>query len=447
MLEAVAIDAGVGGQPWPVETKWRAGARIDGAWKAPEWLVTHVRAVPLSSRAERDLLAAVANDDGRRVLEMASSPGEHQVAAAVIAALRLAGEYPSRALRFIEWVLTSPTDPRHLRFLRRYLPGLHVFVQLSPSVPAALPVDAFALSMLQADLLRAEGDVPRALAVVGDTPTSAAHALAITSLRLEQGDIAGALALCEGRPITDAFSAALATCHASVCIDAGDAAKALSIANAVLDIGNLPESITLVALSQREAAQRLLGRDTDAELTRSELHARSAGHQTVRDDTSRAAPQRDQQAPSPPSVNAPLYGRSVADALDDAWARVRRHAPTGDDQSNLTAAETDNLVNDIVELVRAEQWEIVENILLGYLDRIDAAIDRGEPFDDRSYVLLAGAFDKQNMPAEEVATLERLRDAYGRAGLTLPENVAERLVERRAMLDALAGEAEGDASF
>ena len=177
--DGVVLDGRAPDERWPVKTRWRAAVTVQDSLRAPEWVLKRVKAVPLSSRSERTLLTAATEDNGRAVLEMASSPGEHHVAAAVIASLRLANDHPERAIRFLEWLEDSPNDPSQLRFLRRYLPGLEVLVEVAPDLPMALPISATALGLLKAELQRTTGSLVAAEATAASLPPGPVTAIAL----------------------------------------------------------------------------------------------------------------------------------------------------------------------------------------------------------------------------------------------------------------------------
>lgn len=415
------------GAGWPVETQWRAAVVVQGTYRAPEWILKRIKAVPLSSRAERTLLAAVVDDNGRQVLEMASNPGEHHVAAAVIAALRLAETHPDRAIRFLDWLEASPTDPGQLRFLRRYLPGLEVLVEVAPEVPMALPASRTALTMLEVELLRKTGSLQEAEAKLASLPTSRIAAIGLLTVRLERGDLAGVRELGADHPVFDDVSGVLAVGNAQVRQMTGDSAGALDLANQVLDLRDVASPVVRAALKVRAAAQRSLGRDVDASLTESELGIPSAP-------ATSAGARPAAQAPEPPS--GPLYGRSLTDALDDAWARVRRQPHRGTTGPH-TPEEIEQIVDEAVALIAKGQYEAAEAMLLTEMDRTEDAAEAGAPIAEEFFVVLAGSFDQQHMPPEEVATLERLRAAHTRVGTNLSDAVQSRLIDATAALDAL----------
>lgn len=407
---------------WPLETRWRGAVPAGDELRAPEWMLRQVKAVPLSSRIERSLLESARNDDGRAILERASEPGEHRVAAAVIAALRLASDYPDRSLRFLAWIAQGPTDPGSLRFLRRYLPGLHVLVRLDPQVGAAVPLGRDALGLLAAELLRDAGDATRADQVLASLTPCAPVAVARVGLRIEAGDTAGAHALAENRPVTDDVSALLRILDARARIEGGDPTAALAEINSLIEAHPLTGPVGRAASAVRSQALRLTGRDVEADLIDDDFGA------------SAARPVADDVAVEPPSP--PLFGRTLADALDDAWARVRRQPAEGP-VPPIDRAQVDDRCEQVIALIGAGHHETAESMLLAAMDHADAWVDQGGSVVEDFFVLLAGLFDRQQLTVEEVATLERLRAAHRRAGSTLSDEVEQRLADAKSVLDRL----------
>ncbi len=412
---------------WPLTTRWRAMVRVQGTDRSPEWVLQRVKAVPLSSRGERALLEAVRADDGRTVLATASEPGEHRVAAAVIAALRLAPDHPDRSLRFLAWLRQSPNDPSQLRFLRRYLPGLMVLVRLEDDVGAAIPIGRSALGLLAADLLRAAGELPAAEEVLGTLPANAPVAVARAGLRLKVGDYDGVHGLARGRPLVNDVTALLRRVDAAAREREGDFDGALADLTSVLALPGLSGPAERAILAVRSRVLRALGRDTEAGLIDADFGAAAATAQK----SSRAVPSPHE------ATGPPLFARTLADALDDAQARVLRQPWHGPGDPALDRETIAAHTEDAVALIASGQFEAAEAQLLADLDRADAWVDAGGSVADDLFVLLAGMFNQQNLTTEEVATLERLQAAHARAGSRFPEDAAVRLGDARASLERL----------
>ncbi len=408
---------------WPVDSLWRAVVVVSGELRSPEWMLRQVKAVPLSSRGERALLEAARNDDGRTILARASEPGEHRVAAAVIAALRLVKDHPDRALRFLGWIAQGPNDPGDLRFLRRYLPGLHVLVRLDADVGAAVALGHTALGLLAGELLRDSGDPARADQLLGSLAPGAAVAAARTALRIAAGDFATAHSLAENRPADDDCGMVLRILDARARVAEGDPNAALAELNALLQGRVVAGPVERLARGVRGQALRATGRDTEADL--------------IDDDfvTGRKRRAAEVEAVTPPT--APLFGRSFTDALDDAWARVRRQPLQKPVEPLDDRARIEARCEEAIALIAAGHLESAEGTLLAAMDQVDAWVDEGGEVVEDFFVLLAGLFDSQQLTIEEVATLDRLRAAHGRAGSALSDEVAGRLRETEALLETL----------
>lgn len=423
-LGAVVLAPSGGEDFWPVATRWAAVVEYDGILRAPEWILSRAKAVPLSSRIERSLLEAVRADDGRAVLARASENGEHRVAAATIAALRLAADHPERALRFLGWLRQSPDDPASLRFLRRYLPGLDVLVRLDPDLGVAMPLSHGSLGLLAADLFRSVGDTAGASRVLESLPPSAPVALARASLRLHQGDYPGVRALAQDRPIVDDVTVALRILDAAAVDARGDHGEALTILQSALDRPDVAVPVERMGRALRARALRASGREVEASL--------------VDEDFATSPPEPIVRKTRQPEPEPPLFGRSLVDAMDDAWARVRRQDAPVRAESLADRDRIDAVCEQAIALVRAGHLDTAESDLLASMDRADAWVDQGGAVIEDFYVLLAGVFAQQGLTIEEVATLERLRSAHQRAGSSPSDEVLARLTEARVTLDGLA---------
>ena len=409
---------------WPVRTAWRAVVLVKDQFRSPEWMLSQVKPVPLSSKVERSLLEWARTDDGQNILKLASEPGEHRVAAAVIASLRLADKHPDRALRFLAWLAQGPDDPASLRFLRRYLPGIHVLVRIDEQLGLAVPLGRDAMALLSAELLARLGQSEAVEQVMSGLPPTAPSALSRAARRLEIGDLDGVHALASGRPVVDDLSGALRVMDAMAFLKEDDATRALGALGGLTDDRAVSSPIERYAKRVRGDALRATGRDSEAGLLDEEF--------------GKSPPTATQAIPDPPVRQPPLFGRSVIDAMDDAFARVRRQPLTGTLAPLNDRSEIDELCDQAVALIQAQNYETAEAALLAAMDRADAWIDAGGPVIDDFYVLLGGLFDTQQLTPEEIATLGRLRDAHRRAGSSVPDEVNDRLVEAQAILDRLS---------
>lgn len=423
--QGTLIVAPAGGNAfWPVDSQWRGLVVVRDEYRSPEWMLRQVKAVPLSSRVERSLLESARNDDGRTILERASEPGEHRVAAAVIAALRLVKDYPDRSLRFLGWLAQGPNDPGELRFLRRYLPGLHVLVRLDEELGAAVPIGRSALGLLAAELFAAAGDPARADQVLASLVPSAPVAVARTALRITAGDVAGAHGFAENRPANDDVGVVLRILDARARLLDGDPSAALAEVNEVIQGRSVAFPVEYLARAVRSKALRASGRATEADLLDDDFGSKAS------------RPGSDEAAGPPPEP--PLFGRSLTDALDDAWARVRRQPIEPPIEPLTDPGRIEARCEEAIALITAGHLDTAEGTLLAAMDHADAWVDAGGDVVEDHFVLLAGLFDNQHLTIEEVATLERLRAAHRRAGSEPSAEVTDRLRAVQAVLDSLA---------
>ena len=453
---------------WPVRSAWRAAVPTVGGLAAPEDVLRHAKPVALASRTERSLVAALAADRGQEVLEQAGRSGDHQTAAAVAAALRLADLHPDKALSLLTWVRSGGGDPATLRFVRRYLPGLRALVELGPGLHAVVLADGVGLGLLQIELLRGAGLVAEADAALQELPNRPDVLLARNARALDEGRADAVIEATEGVVPADDATAMMALQRARALRESGRAPAALEMAERALKAPDTGQGLELAALAERTVALRTVGRDAEADLS-------SADHEALQNaltpppgeeppapivvtvpvepvvpavaatDPAAAAPAPDASvatAPPPaaaagPRRDSPLFGRDLADALDDARARVRRQPRWGMAPGMFGGRPHRDYLAEVDELIRAGQVDAAESLLLGLLDAVDAEVDRGEPVDDTHFLTLAGLFARSGALPEELATLERLTDTYRRAGSEAPEPVQRRIEQVRTELLSL----------
>ena len=241
------------------------------------------------------------------------------------------------------------------------------------------------------------------------------------------------------------------------------------MAERAVKVPDTGQGLELAALAERTVSLRTVGRDAEADLS-------SADHEALQNAltpppgeaapapivvtvpvepvvpavaatepaAAAPAPTADGPVTSPPPAAAagprhesPLFGRDLADALDDARARVRRQPRWGMAPGMFGGRPHRDYLAEVDELIRAGQVDAAESLLLGLLDAVDAEVDRGEPVDDTHFLTLAGLFARSGALPEELATLERLTDTYRRAGSEAPEPVQRRIEQVRTELLSL----------
>jgi hypothetical protein len=462
-----------GGRPlWPVRSSWRGAVPTVGGLAAPEDVLQHAKPVALASRTERSLVAALAADRGQEVLEQAGRSGDHQTAAAVAASLRLADLHPDKALALLTWVRSGGGDPATLRFIRRYLPGLRALVALGPQLHAVVPADGVGLGLLQIELLRSLGQVAEADGVLQELPSRPDVLIARNERAFAAGQAGAVVEATEGVVPADDGSAMLALQRGRALREEGRGPAALEMVERVLEVPDLGAGVQLAALGERTSALRIVGRDAEADITSADhdalqesltpppgeapppaavaappveaaVPAASVGVPAAEPPAAVAATPAAPAAPAAasPRQTSPLYGRDLADALDDARARVRRQPRWGMAPGMFGGRPHRDYLGEVDELIRAGQVDAAESLLLGLLDAVDAEVDRGEPVDDTHFLTLAGLFARSGNLTEELATLERLSDSYRRAGGEAPEPVQRRISQVQTELLTLERQA------
>ncbi len=279
-------------------------------------------------------------------------------------------------------------------------------VRSTPEFGLAVPLGRDALDLLAIELLAETGHVERAANLATTLAPTGPVALSRAWLRFVADDFTGTHELARDRPVVDDVSAALRILDARALSGEGDHDTALTALAPVLELPELAGPVEEAALGARRDALRASGREVEAQL----IGSAESSHETSPEPT---PPEPDETRPGPP-----LFGRSVTTALEDAWARLRREPLRPEVDVAMDDAEVQRCTDDAVALIASNQFDAAESHLLAQLDRADAWVDAGGPVVDELYVLLAGLFNQREMTPEEVATLERLRAAHQRVGIT-----------------------------
>lgn len=448
--------------PWPVETAWRAAVPTTTGLASPEEILRSSKPVALAARGERALLAALAADDGHAVMEHAGRPGEHQLAAAVLAALRLTDHLPDRALSLLTWARSSKHDLGSLRFIRRYLPNLAVFTQIDHSMRLWTPADSSGLALLEAELLDRAGRAGEALAVRQTMPPGALQHLTALSEASRAGLHEQVLSQTQRvDPTADEFQCAMSILRGRALQGLGRLPAALELFNQISSTMQLTPSLRVWVLRGQAELLAATGRSAEAELAAAEraslrerlLGQAEGGGPGTGPSPAAVLPAAQQPATTqlplaPPaqmsgsaSANHPgpagtggaatpsssgsdiLNGRPLAVAIEDAGARVRRQPRRSDAPGTLGGRSQEDFQDEVDELIAGGHLAAAESLLLTLLDSVDAAVDAGQQVDPTHFITLAGLFSQQNMPPEELATLRRLIDAYARSDASPPEAV------------------------
>ncbi len=444
--------------PWPFTSVWRAAIPTTTGLAPLEEILPSAKAVPLASKGERALLQALATDDGHAVMELTARPGEHQLAAALLASLRLADHLPDQALTLLSWIRSSGANLSGLRFVRRYLPNLMVFAQVSPELRIITSADNAGVPVLEAELLDQAGRPTEALAVRKAIPPSAVGFLVSAVEALAHGAFEEVLAQTERVDAhADDVQACLAVLRARAMQGLRRHGPADAQFAAVASVVGLPQSLRLWILRGQVELHTASGRKSEAQLAEAErsalaqqLFGGAPGAElptpppqpTPENPIAPVAePALDEpgvvgaggeaadEAPRTPSVGVPPMhpGRSRLVAIEDAQARVRRQPRWAETPGTLGGRPQEDFQEEVDELIGGGHLEAAESLLLALLDALDDLVDDRHTLDPTHYISLAGLFAQRMMPAEELAVLQRLVDAYRRAGLEPPPEVLRQM--------------------
>ncbi|HEV7760082.1 MAG TPA: hypothetical protein VGO78_13870, partial [Acidimicrobiales bacterium] len=149
---------------------WRGWLPSERGPIDPTTAAQGLRLSPVSHRAERALVAAVANDDVDTLGRLATQSGPTQDAARVLAALRLPTLDAAAAIDLLHQLAAAPTEPTDGKVLRKHWSALSVQVDLAPSVPALVGLGRAAFALLAAQLMVETGRVAEALALLETLP-------------------------------------------------------------------------------------------------------------------------------------------------------------------------------------------------------------------------------------------------------------------------------------
>ena len=183
LLSSPGLDAAV-----LPSSPWRAWVLTERGPIDPPTAAGALRPSPMSPRAERLLVAAVANDDLDALMHLAGQTGQAQEAARILAALRLATVSLTDATDMLRQALATGR-PTESKILRRHWSDLRVHVSLAPSVPALLPLDWTSLVLLLASMLSEAGRTPEALAALDAAPPLPTTTLARAALLAVEGNV------------------------------------------------------------------------------------------------------------------------------------------------------------------------------------------------------------------------------------------------------------------
>jgi len=387
---------------------WRGWLPTDHGPIDPPAAARALRMSPVSPRAERALVAAVAGDDVDALGRLADHGGPAQDAARVLVALRLASVDAGAAIDLLHQLATAPTDPTDSKLLRKHWSTLTVQVDLAPSVPALVGLGRSAFALLAAELMVGVGRSADALTLLETLPPRPAVVLAEAAALLANGDHARVLEATVSLPGTDDVSALALVARSVAARSQQDVPTALDAVCEALSDGSRSGVVLAAALEERAHLYSLVGDTTAAHADLEALAALAAG-------------QSDFVIP-PPSALRRGEDASEDDELERARKRIARRITGVGAPGTFGGRHHSTYRDEIATMFALGQVDAVEELLLGLLDVVEDEVDElGVPLDATFFLTLADLYQDSGRTVD----LQALRERYAAADARSTRRAAE----------------------
>lgn len=387
---------------------WRGWLPTDRGPVDPPTAARGLRLSPVSPRAERALVAAVANDDVDALGRLAAQGGPAQDAARVLHALRLATIDPTSAVELLHQLAAAPNDPVDSKLLRKHWSMLCVQVDLAPSVPALVGLGRTAFALLAAELMVEVGRTTDALALIETLPPRPAVVLAKAATLLANGDHARVLEVTISLAGTDDISALALVARSVAARSQQDVPTALDAVCEALSDGTRSGVVLAAALEERAHLYSLAGDTTAAHADLEALAALAAG-------------QADFAIPPPSSLRR-SDEPTEDDSLDRARKRIARRITGVGAPGTFGGRHHSTYRDEIATMFALGQVDAVEELLLGLLDVVEDEVDElGVPLDATFFLTLADLYQDSGRSLD----LQALRERYAAADARATRRAAE----------------------
>lgn len=412
--------AGPGGQPPAmVATKWRAVAGSPGGDLPPEDVVATIRVSPMAGKQDKTLLAAMASDDIEAIRELAEGTGDLVAVAGLMLGLRLAADQPVVATHWLTAAVTEGKAPWDHKFMRRYLPTLHVCALLAPGVPAVLQADQEAVTLLLAEMITAQGRHLDTVSLLGQQPLTPLIGLALAATYLSIGQNEAVVKLTDGLANLDDLTALCLVARGVALRSSGRMEEALSAFDLAIHEHNRHPGMVSAALEERAHLLSLTGDELAAQADRERIAALEGGalpsSLSVRGGSAQAG-----EAPAPAEAPTPVALDPITDAsaMSAARTRVRRHIAMTGAPGTFGGRHHRTYQPEVEAMLAAGQLDAAESLLLGLIDAVeDEAEVSGIAIDSTFYLTLADLFTHRGDSAEHIAVMERYHAACDRFGV------------------------------
>ncbi len=387
---------------------WRGWLPSDRGPIDPATAAKGLRLSPVSPRAERALVAAVANDDVDALSRMAAQSGPTQDAARAPPALRLATVDPPAAIDLLQQLATAPTDPTDSKVLRKHWSTLTVQAELAPSVPALVGLGRSAFALLAAELLVQAGRVGDAVTLLETLPPRAPVALAKAAALLANGDHARVLEVTTSLPGTDDVSTLALVARSVAARSQQEISVALDAVCEALADGGRSGVVLAAALEERAHLYSLAGDTAAAHADLEALAALAAGSTDI-------------TIPAPSSLRR-TEELSEDDSLDRARRRIARRITGVGAPGTFGGRHHSTYRDEIATMFALGQVDAVEELLLGLLDVVEDEVDElGVPLDATFFLTLADLYQDSGRTED----LHALRERYAAADARATRRAAE----------------------
>lgn len=386
------------------ESPWRLWVLAEAGPLDLAAAVAHGRHSPMTPRAERALVAAVAADDVDGLGRLAATPGPLQEVAQVLYAGRMVSLDPTTAAEVLIALVASAFEPSTSKVLRRHWPSAHVATGLAPGVPALVPLSRMALGLLLAELCSAQGRPVDAVAVLRQLPPAPPVILALAATLLTMGEHAQVLEATFRLANIDDISALALVARSVAARTQGDMPTALDAVSAALAVPERSPAVLAAALEERAHIYTSTGEDIAARADL-EILASLAGGDTV-------------EIPESTPITGPdREARPVEEnSLDRARERIRRRISAAGAPGTFGGRHHSTYRDELAEMLSLGKHEAAEELLLGLLDAVeDEVSETGTPLDPTYFLTLADLYQDAGRTQDLLALQERFEVARDRA--------------------------------
>lgn len=256
--------------------EWRPGQRGDGAvfrdlsWDFEEpdrypGVVASQKPGMMSSKGEKAFHAAVASGDPEAMLAAAGQNPKYGTVARTIAGLLVMESSLERGVELLEDVVRSDDEVGRDSFVKKYLPGAGLSVEIAAGVMVQLPLQTNSIILLLAELYQARGDTDGAVELLREAEQTTHIRLSLTELLYESDQFESVLDITAGIHNDDDVTALMLAYRGRALTELERHDEAIATLARVLEYPNRAPSIVAIALVGRGMIHQARGEDILAE--------------------------------------------------------------------------------------------------------------------------------------------------------------------------------------